>query len=83
MISLDLQTFRQCHQGDNVTGVIFLYVAGEAYPGKDWLDFPVIILGWWADALLRLESMEYGVDTRQINCKSLDCYRTMKAPGIP
>lgn len=38
-----------------MTGVIFLYVEGEAYPEKDWLDFPVIILGWWADALLQLE----------------------------
>ncbi|NJK93325.1 MAG: hypothetical protein HC904_16855 [Blastochloris sp.] len=55
MISLDLQTFRQIHKGGNVTGVIFLNLGGQPYPENDWSDFPVIILGWWADALLQLE----------------------------
>jgi len=26
-----------------------------AFPGRGWSDFPVIILGWWADALFQLE----------------------------
>ena len=55
MISIDLQTFRQSREGGNVTGVIFLELRDGAFPSRGWSDFPVIILGWWADALLELE----------------------------
>ena len=55
MIALDLQTFRQSREGDNVTGVIFLELHDGAFPAKGWSDFPVIILGWWIDAWLQLE----------------------------
>jgi hypothetical protein len=55
MIALDLQTFRQSPEGGNVTGVIFLELPDRAFPEKGWSDFPVIILGWWTDALLELE----------------------------
>lgn len=55
MIALDLQTFRQSREGDNVTGVIFLELNDGAFPAKSWSDFPVIILGWWIDAWLQLE----------------------------
>jgi len=55
MIALDLQTFQQSREGGNVTGVIFLELYDGAFPGRGWSDFPVIILGWWADALLQLE----------------------------
>ena len=56
MITLDLQTFQQHREGGNVTGVIFLELHDGAFPGRGWSDFPVIILGWWADALLQLEA---------------------------
>ena len=55
MIRTDLQTFRQTHKGGNVTGVIYLELHDGAFPETGWSDFPVIILGWWADALLQLE----------------------------
>jgi len=55
MIALDLETFQQSREGGNVTGVLFLELHDGAFPGKGWSDFPVIILGWWADALLQLE----------------------------
>ncbi len=58
MITVDLQTFHQSREGGNVTGVIFLELQDGAFPASGWSDFPVIILGWWADALLQLEVPE-------------------------
>jgi hypothetical protein len=55
MIALDLETFQQSRKSANVTGVIYLELQDGAFPGRGWSDFPVIILGWWADALLQLE----------------------------
>lgn len=55
MIMLDLQTFRQTPKTGNVTGVIFLEWRGASFPEQGWLDFPVILLGWWMDAWLQLE----------------------------
>lgn len=56
MISLDLQTFRQISKTDNVTGVIFLELQQGPFPEAGWSDFPVIILGWWIEAWLQLET---------------------------
>ena len=55
MIALDLQTFRQSRENGNVTGVIYVELVSGAFPETGWSDFPVIILGWWAEALLELE----------------------------
>src|ERR1043166_5263640 len=55
MITLDLPTFRQNSQNGNVTGVIYVELESGAFPAKGWSDFPVIILGWWTEALLQLE----------------------------
>ncbi|HWM93395.1 MAG TPA: hypothetical protein VN493_21720 [Thermoanaerobaculia bacterium] len=44
------------HKGGNITGEIWLEVAGFAFPERRWSDFPVIILGWWLDALFKLWS---------------------------
>ena len=61
MIALDLQTFQQSHGSDgNVTGVIYVELESGAFPGTGWSDFPVIILNWWAEALLEL-----GIRTRR------------------
>ena len=54
MITLDLQTFHQSREGGNITGVIYVELESGAYPEARWSDFPVIILGWWAEALLQL-----------------------------
>lgn len=53
MITLDLETFRQDREGASVTGVIFLRLHEEAFPGEGWSDFPVIILSWWIEAWLQ------------------------------
>lgn len=55
MIALDLQTFHQSRQSDNVTGVIYLELESGAFPQRGWSDFPVIILGWWVDAWIQLQ----------------------------
>jgi hypothetical protein len=44
------------HKGGNITGEIWIEVAGFEFPDKHWSDFPVIILGWWLDALFKLWS---------------------------
>lgn len=56
MIALDLQTFQQSRESGNVTGVIHVDLESGAFPETGWSDFPVIILGWWAEALLQLET---------------------------
>jgi hypothetical protein len=56
MISLDLQTLRQSHKGDDVTGVIFLDLQNGPFPEAGWSDFPVIILNWWIEAWLQFEA---------------------------
>ena len=56
MIALDPQTFQQSREGGNVTGVIFLRLEVGDFPEKNWSDFPVIILCWWIDAWLQLET---------------------------
>jgi len=53
MIALDLATFRQSSQSGNVTGVIYVELESSAFPAREWSDFPVIILGWWTEALLQ------------------------------
>ena len=55
MITLDLETFRQSREGDNVTGVIYVELDSGAFLERSWSDFPVIILGWWVEALIELE----------------------------
>ena len=44
------------HEGGNITGEIWLEVAGFGFPDRRWSDFPVVILGWWLDALFELWS---------------------------
>ena|ERR1044072_1049613 len=39
------------HKRTNITGEIWLEVAGFEFPEKHWNDFPVIILGWWLDSI--------------------------------
>jgi hypothetical protein len=56
MITVDLQTFRQSNQTGNVTGVIYVELASGPFPERNWSDFPVIVLSWWAEALRDLET---------------------------
>jgi hypothetical protein len=38
----------------SATGNIWLDVGGCKFPAEGWNDFVVVVLGWWANALLRL-----------------------------
>jgi hypothetical protein len=40
--------------GRPATGNIWLVINGHAFPAPQWNDFIVVILGWWAESLLRL-----------------------------
>ncbi|MCC5850537.1 MAG: hypothetical protein JJU29_20820 [Verrucomicrobia bacterium] len=68
MITVDLQTFNKSREGGNVTGRIFLELQDGAFPENGWSDFPVIILGWWTDALLQLMMPE----TREVQWLFMD-----------
>ena len=35
--------------------MIYLRCCGEAFPAESSSDFPVIVLSWWAEAVLRLQ----------------------------
>ena len=39
-----------------VTGVTYVAIGERTYPEIGWNDFPVVILGWWCEALARLSS---------------------------
>ena len=80
IIALDLQTFHRSRQSGNVTGVIYLELEGAAYPERGWSDFPVIILGWWAEAWLQLEMPT----RREVQWRFMDgphTARLIKVPG--
>ena len=69
MISLDLQTFQQIRKAGNVTGVIFLELQRGPFPEAGWSDFPVIILGWWIEAWLQLET---SAQRREVQWRFMD-----------
>jgi hypothetical protein len=48
--STDTATFRKGASG-NITGQIAVELGGVAFPAADWSDFPVIVMGWWLEAL--------------------------------
>lgn len=38
----------------NVTGTVFFEFGAFQFPGRNWNDFVVVILGWWLDATTKL-----------------------------
>ena len=64
-VTVDTQRFEYV---GNITGPIWIEVAGRAFPYSKWNDFPVIILGWWLQELHRLLTGE--VD--RIECYFMD-----------
>jgi hypothetical protein len=57
----DLSIFR-ARPGKDAIGGIWLTVADEAFPATGWPDFVVIVLGWWAAALIRLRRGKVGAE---------------------
>lgn len=55
-------------KGQNVTGPIWIELAGQAFPSSHWDDFPVIILGWW---LQELHNLSTGTVNR-VECHYMD-----------
>ena len=39
---------------DSITGVLFVAADAQAFPEHGWSDFPVVVLGWWLEALQQL-----------------------------
>lgn len=35
----------------SVYGNIWVESAGQAFPSREWSDFPLVVLGWWMNAL--------------------------------
>jgi hypothetical protein len=46
-----------------VAGPIWLEIDGQGFPGEDWDDFPVVILGWW------LSNMKLLITNQADNCE--------------
>jgi len=46
-------TFRLSKAGV-VTGVTYIDVDAQCFSWAGWYDFPVVILGWWLEAIVRL-----------------------------
>ena len=43
-----------------VSGPIWLEVEKQNFPSQQWNDFPVVILGWWLEAIADLVSKKAG-----------------------
>jgi hypothetical protein len=51
--SLKLRT-NTFEQGHLVFGPIWIELDSQAFPGREWGDFPVVILGWWLQEIRAL-----------------------------
>lgn len=49
-IKVDLDGLDQTRSG-TIDGPIWVELDGWAFPEKGWYDFPVVLLGWWSQAL--------------------------------
>lgn len=49
-VTIDPATLSRSRRG-GITGVLFVVANGTAFPEKGWNDFPVVVLGWWAQAV--------------------------------
>ncbi len=54
-IVLHEDTFRQYTNG-TITGIVLWRINGKAFPDEAWNDFVIVVLGWWAGAIIRLLS---------------------------
>ena len=52
-VSVDDSTIARRSSG-SITGVIFFRMLGKPFPADDWSDFPIVLLGWWLEALASL-----------------------------
>ncbi len=55
----------RCSPRGAVTGPIYLRLPNACFPEEGWDDFPVVLLGWWAQALARLASGGGGAEKLQ------------------
>jgi hypothetical protein len=51
-IRIDEVSFRK--GANNITGVIYIELGNIAFPERGWNDFPVVIVTWWLQALIKL-----------------------------
>lgn len=53
LFSIDIGSLQVSSSGA-ITANIWLEIGGHEFPMRNWNDFAVVIMGWWANALLRL-----------------------------
>jgi len=52
-IVVDTSALQRSSSG-SITGALFVRMDGIPFPDDGWSDFPVVVLGWWVDAVHRL-----------------------------
>lgn len=75
-------TSLKARHGESATGNIWLKLDGYHFPGSGWNDFMVVLMGWWANALLR---QVRGLSTQEIIPFMDGPYAvevTMVSPGV-
>jgi len=53
LVVTEPETFTR-NQSGSVVGRIYLRLDGEYFPDNQWFDFPVPVLSWWMESLLRV-----------------------------
>ena len=56
-LQVDTSTLDQFPPGEEIGGCVW-FVAGAPFPEKDWYDYPLVLVAWWLQVLLRLASGE-------------------------
>ena len=77
-IEIDPNTLERSESG-SITGLIHLRLGSQAFPEPSWNDFPVVILGWWLDALHQLRDGS----AAHAECQFMDgpCHFNIKPAG--
>ena len=52
-IVISEESIRQ-HSSGQITGIIYWQIGDQCFPDSKWDDFIVVIIGWWAEAIVKL-----------------------------
>jgi hypothetical protein len=93
-LHIDYSTVSRSQAGA-ITGVICLKTESAAFPDPSWNDFPVILLGWWFEALSSLRKTKaktascrfmdgpFYFDVRRVDSRlAIQCFRQRKPRDI-
>ena len=54
-VIFDTDTLARSRSGA-ITGILCLKLGALSFPDGDWSDFPIVVLGWWLEALGNLRT---------------------------